>query len=442
MADLTPDQRRKLQAAQEPKRAIEVVNLSGIVPRKPSFLWWPYLPLGKVVILAGAPGNGKSQFAALIAAQASRGWLYPGDVVEPSRVLMLCAEDDLDDTVVPRLLAVNADVRMIDSINVRTEYPSGLTANGMIRMPSDADAVHEWAKANVDARLVVMDPVASFFDRKFSTFVNQDVRDALGPLVAIAQAFGITIVIILHLNKSETKDFAARIAESHGFQAMARSVMALGPDPEDEEGERGSKKIIAVTKANLIKSGTFGLRCEMRSVTLSQFTPPIETSELALVGKCDITADDLLMSAADRSTRMEAAAWLADFVSDRWVKVGDVRKAAISDGFSWRTIERIRTVNGYQRAKQPGVGHGPWWIASPTHAGGLPVTGGVDGLEGTTPPRPPVTGEPPGDLGQGTNPANPANNANGAKDAKRFDMDEYRRWQDRILGEREDEEDA
>jgi hypothetical protein len=94
----------------------------------------------------------------------------------------------------------------------------------------------------VTARLVVMDPVASFFDRSHSTVSNQDVRDAFEPMVAIAQTYGIVIVIILHLNKNESRDFASRIAESHGFQALARSVLALGPDPDDPDGARGARR--------------------------------------------------------------------------------------------------------------------------------------------------------------------------------------------------------
>jgi hypothetical protein len=146
MSDLTPEQRRRLEASLEPTRTVQILNLADVTPRNPKFLWYPYMPLGKLVIVAGAPGNGKSQLAALIAAMATRGALYPGDVAETSRVCMMCAEDDLDDTVVPRLLAVNADLRLIDTINVKTDYPNGLTSTGMIGIPGDVDSVHRWAR--------------------------------------------------------------------------------------------------------------------------------------------------------------------------------------------------------------------------------------------------------------------------------------------------------
>jgi putative DNA primase/helicase len=440
---INEEQRRKIAALQTPEEEVVYTSMADVTPARSEFLWWPYLPLGKIVIVAGAPGNGKSQLAALLAAMASRGMLYPSDVVKPSRTLMLCAEDDLPQTVVPRLMAVNADLRMVDTVNVMTTYASGLVdAHGLIKMPGDVELVHEWCKSHLDGRLVVFDPVASFFERTYSTLVNQDVRDVLGPLRAVATTYGVTVVIILHLNKSESRDFAVRIAESHGLQALARSVLVLGPDPDDPEGQRGSKKIIALTKANLVKPGNYGLRCEVRSVTLPQTAPPIETSELVLTGKCEINPDDLLMPTAERVTRIEAADWLAEFVGDRWVKVSDVRSAAISDGHSWRTIDRVRSSFGYKAAKQVGVEHGPWWMAKPRTTSSIPgsvVLGGLDGDQDTTPPRTTEGGTEGvgGDLGdQGRNGANGANTANGQRN-----LDEYRKFRDRMLGERDDDED-
>jgi hypothetical protein len=385
------------------------------------------------VIVAGAPGHGKSQLAALMAALSSRGAL-PGDVNEPSRTLMMCAEDDLGSTVVPRLMAVNADLRLVDFINVVTEHPGGLTSTGMIRLPGDVDPIHRWAKTNVTARLVVMDPVASFFDRSHSTVSNQDVRDAFEPMVAISQMYGVTIVIILHLNKNESRDFTARIAESHGFQALARSVLALGPDPDDQDGARGAQKVIAVTKANLIKPGMHGMRCEVRSVTLSHFTPPIETSELVLLGKCEISADDLLMSSADRTERRKGkmlSDWLDDFLEGGWRKTEDVMRAAESDDIGSRDQinHLVRSSEKYKRKK---VGfQGPWWIGD-SKADSRAIPGSKHSLDSLDPidakevkefNDPGITREDSFENGQ-----------------REIDLDEYRKLRDRMLGERDDDE--
>lgn len=455
---LTPEQRRKVDALLAPKESIVVTSLADVEPRKMPFLWHPYMPLGRLVIVAGAPGHGKSQFSALIAAMASRGAL-PGDIKEASKVLMLCAEDDLAATVVPRLMAVNADVRQIDTINVRTEYPSGLTVTGMLQIPGDVEVMHEWVKANPTARLIVLDPVVSFFDRSHNALYNQDVRAALGPLAAIAETFGVTVVVVLHLNKSESKDFANRISESHGFQALARSVLALGPDPADPQGERGAQKVIALTKANLIKPGNHSIRCEVRSVTLTAGVPePIETSELVLLGKCDISADDLLLSSGERTARVEAKDWLAEFVGDDgWRKASDVKKAAASDGISWRTIERARSTEGYQKLKGTGEQYAGWWIGGPrAHARDVPKVVGLDGLGGdergenqvrgpfgvdgvgghgqddsAIPPRPPTNGT--SRAREGSWPANSKPSDD--------ELADYRKHRDRMLGERDDEED-
>lgn len=439
---LSDEERAKLNAVVKPDRQIIVTNLAGIEPIQLRFLWWPYLPLGKVVIVAGAPGHGKSQLTALMAAMATRASFYPSDVTEPARTLIMSAEDDLADTIVPRLLAVNADLSLVDTINVRTTYPDGLTAEGMIRIPGDVSTVYSFVKRYPDTRLVVLDPVVSFFGREHQSTVNQDVRDALDPLVAIAKAYAITVVVVLHLNKSESRDFSARIAESHGFQALARCVLALGPDPDDVDGERGSKKVLAITKANLANAGNHALRCEVRPATvLDSHGDPIGTSELALTGKCEIAADDLLMPASERTARMEAAEWLDDFVGDRWVKVSDVRKAALSDGFHWRTVERVRSAGNYQRAKQPGVAHGPWWMASNTVARPTPPTGGLGDLGDLEDRNNANTARNPwpmgGDVGNDANGANDANDANSATD-----LDGYRRERDRRLGERWDDDDG
>jgi len=425
-------------------REVVVMSLAHVEPKPLRFLWYPYLPLGKVVIVAGAPGHGKSQLTALMAANATRASFYPSNIDAPSRVLILSAEDDLDDTIVPRLLAVNADLRLVDTINVRTTR-AGLTYDGLIRLPDDVPAVDDYVRARPDTRLVILDPVPSFFGRSHSTTVNQDVRDALDPLVAVARKYGVTVVVILHLNKSESRDFTTRIAESHGFQAVARTVLALAPDPDDIDGERGSRKVLAITKANLVGAGKFAMRAELRGATVHDSNgQPVDTSYLAITGTADIAAEDLLMSATERTARLEAAEWLADFVGDRWVRIGDLRKAATGEGHSWRTICRVRESGAYQRAKQPGIEHGPWWIASQDNPLPVPGTGALGALDGkdANNARALHTGEA---ILPGTD-ANGAKSANGLSSEgpknKPADLEAYRRHRDAMLGEPWGDDDA
>lgn len=99
---LSDDERRRIQKALPPDRKIIITNMAGIEPAHLRFLWWPYLPLGKVVIVAGAPGHGKSQLTSLMAAMTTRASFYPSDVTEAGRVLIMSAEDDLEDTKIGR----------------------------------------------------------------------------------------------------------------------------------------------------------------------------------------------------------------------------------------------------------------------------------------------------------------------------------------------------
>jgi hypothetical protein len=151
--------------------------------------------------------------------------------------------------------------------------------------------------------------------------------------------------------------------------------------------------------------------------------------------------------------RMEASEWLADFVGDRWVKTADVRKAALSDGLSWRTVERVRQAEDYRRAKQPGVAHGQWWIARQDCQVPTPPPGGVGDLAD-------LQDSNPANAARGRdsqlaflddNPAKDANDANTAGDENdeisaewseedSTKLDQYRRERDRRLGEDDDDD--
>lgn len=413
-------------------------SLGDVDPRSVLWLWKPYIPLGKVTLVAGAPGHGKSQLTAMFAAFTTRGGFYPSDLAEPGRAVIVSSEDDIADTIVPRLMAANADVPMVETVNIRTTHPDGLTTDGLIRLPGDIEVLHRRLKRG-DVRLVVFDPVVSFFARDHKTVGSQDVRDVLDPLRALAEVYSTSVVIILHLNKaSEAKEWSARIAESHGFQAAARSILALGPDPEDEDGETGTRKVLALPKSSLAKRAGTSWRLEVKgAIVFSRKGVPIETSKIEFVEPCDVSADDLLMGREQTDVQQAAREFLEDFLGDEWRKVGDVQAAAIKAGHSWRTIERVRKTV-CQRHKEAGVKHGAWWIALKTvepfaraRAQGTVALGDVGGLDansGSTPSRPPKAG---------------VSRARGGLDENGHqpdDLEWYRRQRDAQLGERWEDE--
>lgn len=415
-------------------------KFSSLRARRPLWLFRPYLPLGKVTILAGAPGHGKSQLMADFAARTSLGLMH-GDVKAPGGVLMVSAEDDAADTIKPRLMAAGANLDRVERMFVRRRWGDVL-AEGLITLPGDVNELH-LRLAQRDIRLVVLDPVASFFDGAHSTLSNQDVRGVIDPLKTLAETYAVAVVLILHLNKqSDVREWAARIAESHGFQAAARSVMVLGPDPDDPEGVEGVHKIVGLSKSNLARKTGTSMRLEIVEVTVHEDDgEAIETTRIEMRGLCEINADDLLMPTTERTTRIEATDWLAEFIGTRWVKRSDVKQAAISDGWSWKTIDRLARAHGYQRLKQTGVLHGPWWWAAPSTSpqdlhggtGNHEELGKVEGQDSQ------------GDSLQGCqdsqgSPFPPAGEEGNLP--PKIDLGEYRKWENRRLGERDDDEDA
>lgn len=413
---------------------VQWTTLDTIEPKPVKWLWRPYLPLGKVVLVAGAPGHGKSQLTAMLAADVTRGGFYDSDLDGPGRVVIVSAEDDLADTVVPRLLAAGADVRCVETVNVRQEWPGGLTTEGLIALPGDVEALHERLRLR-DVRLVVFDPVASFVDRSHSTLVNQDVRSVLDPLKAMANAYATTIVCILHLNKtSEVREWSARIAESHGFQAVARSVLALGPDPDDDEGQRGAKKILALPKSNLVVHGEHSLRMAIEPATVyDRHGNPVETSRIVAKGPCDVAADDLLLSDDQRRDFMAAREWIEEYLGNGWKRSGDLKRDSSRDGHSWRTIQRVRS-DICKTAKSAGSAHGAWWVAlktttTPPPEG--PGLGGIGALDADGTPKDAKTAE--------THSPNGALDPKDRQERQVIDLDEFRRWEQRRLGEREDD---
>jgi putative DNA primase/helicase len=354
--------------------------------------------------------------------------------------VILSAEDDPGDTIMPRLLAANADPRLVIGIDVREVLAGGMIVRGLLRLPDDVPALSAQL-AGGDVRLVVFDPIVSFFSGAYSTLSNQDVRNALAPLRTLAEDYGVAVIAIIHLNKaSEVREWSARIGESHGFQAFARSILALGPDPDDEDGEAGSKKVMVLQKSSLAKRINTGWRLEIRDVRVDDAAgAPIPTSRIDFVGRCDVNPEDLLLNDSQRDTFHAAREFVEEFLADGWRRVGELEAQAIKLGLSQRTLQRVRK-DLCQRAKEPGTPHGPWWVALKTaqpfrgHSSG--GVGDLDSDRNSDTANTAKTARTMADakLGGVDNDAKTANSAKSASNVA------YLRERDRRLGEQWDDE--
>lgn len=321
-------------ASKKPRHSRPVLTrLSDVAPQKVHWLWPSRIPLGKVTILDGDPGLGKSLISADLTARVTTACAMPddslSDVSEPAGVVILSAEDDLSDTIRPRLDAAGADVS-------RVIHLTGITEGDGQRLPdlADLEAIRTAIQA-VSAKLVIIDPLMAYLPGQTDSHRDQDVRRNLAPLAALAAETGVAVLVVRHLNKSGGKNPLYRGGGSIGIIGAARSGLLVAADPEDETGER---RVLVSTKSNLAKA----------SVALA-YHVSITVENVAYIeweGQSEHTATSLLaqpLEDEDRSALEEAKDFLRDVLNGGASPAKDVQKQADQAGISYATLRRAKT---------------------------------------------------------------------------------------------------
>lgn len=300
-----------------------------IQPQKVEWLWPGYLPRGKVVMLDGDPGLGKSTLLCDIAARLSSGRELPGGKQhEPMGVLLMMGEDGTGDTTVPRLMAAGA---VLSRIAIRENYSND---QGQEEPPAFPNDLHR-LQADIEmaeARLVVIDPIMSYLAEDINANSDQQVRRALMPLKDLAEATGATIVLVRHLNKMAGGNSLYRGGGSIGFVGVARVALIMAKHPEDE-----SRRVLAVNKTNLMAlppALAFSLEDSGQGAALVSWEGTTSHTAESLVGR---DRDDDRSSALD-----EALTFLQDLLADGPVLSTAVQKAARDAGLAWDTVRRAQ----------------------------------------------------------------------------------------------------
>jgi putative DNA primase/helicase len=335
---------------------LAVRRASEITAREVQWLWEHRIPLGKLTLLAGLAGQGKSLFTVDLAARTTRGELDGSLHGEPASVLLITGEDDPQDTIKPRLIAAGADDSRVLFVDRTDEH--GIRS--ALELPRDAELLAETIEEHA-VRLVVVDPVVTFLDDAHDAHKTQKVRRALQPLQEAAQRLGCAVLLVLHPNKTQSNDPSVKIGESYAFQALARSVLVLGPDPHDPEGERGSRKALAVAKSNLAPPGTHGVGFEIASAWVNGADGPIATEHLRQLGPVDVDARDLLGGQAAHGRLDDAIEWLREALAAGPRGQREVAQAASAAGFSAATLRRAKQSLSAESVRVDGIaGDGSW----------------------------------------------------------------------------------
>ena len=225
--------------------SIILTRVSDVAAKPVRWVWRPYLALGKLTIAAGHPGLGKSQLAIHIASMISTGGALPNTIARAPKgsVIMLSCEDDIADTIRPRLEAAGADLTKIHVLEAvydkRGDRRLFSIKDDIVRLEEAIDQIE-------DVVAVTVDPVTAYLDGTDS-HKTSDVRAALAPLQELAMRRGVAVLAVSHLNKNGGGGNAVNaITGSGAFVATARGAFLIAQDPDDSD-----KRLLLEIKNNL-----------------------------------------------------------------------------------------------------------------------------------------------------------------------------------------------
>lgn len=327
--------------------------LSTVRAEPVKWLWPGRIPRGKVTLLCGDPGLGKSFVSMDMAARITSRQDWP-DVETPLRqpgsVLLLSAEDDAADTIRPRVEAAGGDPTNIVVMDGVRRGPLGAATSG-VSLTVDVDSIEEAISRMERPRLVIIDPISAYMGDADS-HNNAEVRAILAQLSAVAGRLGTAIVCITHLNKTPGGKAVYRAMGSLAFTAAARMVWQIAKMPGDE-----SSRAMVLVKSNLPDAGTglsFRIERDERGAGFVQW----------LNADLDLSADALEQDGGESGspdTLAEAREFLASFLAAGPRKASEVIAAAEAAGIGATTLKRAKKLAGV-RATHEGTGRERPWV--------------------------------------------------------------------------------
>jgi hypothetical protein len=333
---------------------------SDIVAVPVRWLWPNRLAIGKVTIIAGEPGLGKSQLTCAIAAAVTMGGDLPcNEGRAPSgSVIILSAEDDAADTIRPRLDAAGADsarVLIISAVEGRDD-----AGRRTFSLQADLALLEDQIRRAGDVLLVVIDPVTSYLG-KVDSHKNAELRAVLEPLGEMAARLGVAVLAVTHLSKSSNGGSPNnRFIGSIAFVAAARAAFIVARDPEDKD-----RRLFMPTKNN-VGPDAAGLAFR---IGLIETTAGIHAPMVMWEGPTSVTAEDVLNARPKKDgsspRRNDAEAFLKTILADGPLPVRRIESEAKEAGLVMATVRRAKDVLGVKTSKTALDGGWVWELPPP-----------------------------------------------------------------------------
>ena len=324
LCDENADRKKVIQETvtmkmQEKEALVPMLCYKDIEQTSVEWLWFPYIPFGKLTIIQGNPGEGKTYFAMMLTAACTNRKLFPNmEDIEPFNVIYQTAEDGMGDTIKPRLVEAGADLSRVMVIDDSEE---ALTLSD--------DQIEKAVRQN-HVRLVVIDPVQAFIGADVDMNRANEVRPVFRKLGMIAEKTSCAIVLIGHLNKSSGTQSTYRGLGSIDIMAAVRSLIFIGKVKKDP-----TTRVLIHEKSSL--------------------APPGETMAFKLgdeegfrwVGAYEISADELLDGKEGKATetKLERGAKLIQelLVDKNEISIRELDDKAKEQGISGRTMRDVRS---------------------------------------------------------------------------------------------------
>jgi putative DNA primase/helicase len=339
---------------QKPPPGLDVVCMADVQAKSIDWLWEHRFAIGKVSVLAGEGGQGKSTILCDMASRVTNAERWPdgADNKLTGNVFILTSEDDPEDTLKPRLVAAGADVSRI--FIIRSVFNGDGSRRGF-NLQSDLQRLEDEIKRRGGGRFVIIDPVTSYMGKGIDSHKNAEVRSVLEPLGEMAGRLKVAIICNNHFNKGGGSA-NSRIIGSVAFVNQARSSYIVTPDADDD-----GRMLFMPSKEN-IGPKRDGLAYRIEGCLIREGGEEIVTSRIAWESTPVKMSADAALAAHEggddaRTAKQEAIDFLSDFLSKGERPAEDVQQAARKAGISPKSLRSAREtlkVNSRREGFGPG----------------------------------------------------------------------------------------